>query len=120
QLSKTEILERYLNRAYFGHRAYGIFAAAQIFFSKRPSELTLLESATLAGLVQPPSSYDPAGQDQTAATERRNWAIDAMAQLGYAGAEVAREGKEKPIELDLTDPPSDFVSVPETNSYWSS
>src|SRR5690606_21965142 len=118
QLSKTEILERYLNRAYVGHRAYGIFAAAQIFFSKRPSELTLLESATLAGLVQAPSAYDPAGQDQTAATERRNWVIDRMAQLGYVGAEVAREEKEKPIELDLTDPPNDCVSVPEKNNHW--
>lgn len=118
QLSKTEILEQYLNRAYFGHRAYGVFAAAQIFFSKHPSELTLLESATLAGLVQAPSAYDPASQDQTAATERRNWVIDRMAQLGYIGAEVAQAEKKQPIELNLTDPPNDCVSVPEDTNHW--
>src|SRR5690606_36527154 len=88
QLSTTEILERYRDPAYFGHRAYGISAAAQICFSKRP-----------------------------AATQRRNWVIDRMAQLGYVGAEVAREEKEKPIELDLTDPPNDCVSVPEKNNH---
>ena len=67
-MSKPEILEQYLNRAYFGHRAYGVFAAAEIFFSKKPAELTLTEAALLAGLVQAPSAYDPASQDQTAAT----------------------------------------------------
>lgn len=112
KLTKTEILEQYLNRAYFGHRAYGIFAAAEIFFSKRPADLTLAESAMLAGLVQAPSEYDPAGRDQAGATNRRNWVIDRMIELGYIAAEVGERAKREPIELRLTDPPNDCVSVP--------
>ena len=118
RMSKPEILEQYLNRAYFGHRAYGAFAAAEIFFSKKPSELTLTESALLAGLVQAPSAYDPATQDQTAATERRNWVIDRMVGLGYVAAHVAEQEKRKPIELDLTDPPHECVSVPRETNDW--
>src|SRR4051812_7249015 len=67
RISKQEILERYLNSAYFGHRAYGIYAASQVFFSKKPADLTLNEAALLAGLVKAPSAYDPATQNQAAA-----------------------------------------------------
>ena len=59
KLTKEEILERYLNVAYFGHRAYGIYAAAEVYFSKRPKDLTLAESATLAGLVKAPTVVRP-------------------------------------------------------------
>jgi membrane peptidoglycan carboxypeptidase len=57
--SKNEILERYLNTAFFGNNAYGIQAAAEVYFGKRVEELLLEEGAFLAGLVQAPSSYDP-------------------------------------------------------------
>jgi penicillin-binding protein 1A len=57
--SKNEILERYLNTAFFGNNAYGIGAAAEVYFGKRVEELTQIEGAFLAGLVQAPSSYDP-------------------------------------------------------------
>src|SRR5438067_1657342 len=76
KMTKQQILEGYLNIAYFGHRAYGIFAAADIYFSKAPGNLTLPEAAMIAGLVQAPSAYDPAATDQTAALQRRNWVID--------------------------------------------
>jgi membrane peptidoglycan carboxypeptidase len=118
QMSKGEILERYLNRAYFGHRAFGVFAAAEIFFSKRPADLDLVESATLAGLVQAPSAYDPASQDRQAATNRRNWVIDRMADLGYLSYEVAEQAKDEPIDLDLSTPPNDCVSVPSDTNDW--
>ncbi|MPZ26409.1 MAG: penicillin-binding protein [Micromonosporaceae bacterium] len=117
-LSKPEILEGYLNRAYFGHRAYGVFAAAEIFFSKRPADLTLSESATLAGLVQAPSAYDPASQDRQAATDRRNWVIDRMLELGYVSVKVAEAEQAKPIKLKLTEPPNDCVSVPDKRNAW--
>lgn len=116
--SKTEILEGYLNRAYFGHRAFGIHAAAEIFFSKLPEDLTLGESALLAGLVQAPSAYDPTSQDQRPATDRRNWVIDRMVELGYVSPEVAEEEKQQPISLDPTNPPNDCVSVPESTNDW--
>jgi membrane peptidoglycan carboxypeptidase len=118
RLSKAEILERYLNHAYFGHRAYGVFAAAEIFFSKRSADLTLAESATLAGLVQAPSAYDPASQDRQAATDRRNWVIDRMRELGYVSAKVARAEQARPIRLDLTEPPNDCISVSRGHNDW--
>jgi membrane peptidoglycan carboxypeptidase len=118
ELSKAEIMERYLNHAYFGHRAYGIFAAAEIFFSKRPKDLTLTESATLAGLVKAPSAYDPASQDRRAATERRNWVIDRMVELRYVSPAAAEREKAKPIKLDLSEPPNDCVSVANRRNHW--
>ncbi|MCB0967316.1 MAG: transglycosylase domain-containing protein [Ilumatobacter sp.] len=57
--SKEEILERYLNTVFFGQNSYGIGAAAETYFGKPVQELTFIESAFLAGLVQAPSSYDP-------------------------------------------------------------
>ncbi|HEX2356890.1 MAG TPA: transglycosylase domain-containing protein, partial [Micromonosporaceae bacterium] len=118
QVSKTEILERYLNAAYFGHRAYGIFAAAQMFFSKTPKDLTLAEAATLAGLVQAPTAYDPAGKDRRPATERRNYVIDRMVELGYVAPGVAAVAKREPIRLRLTTPPNDCISVPQKINDW--
>lgn len=106
QLSKDEILERYLNQAYFGHNAYGIFAAAQVYFSKHPSELNLQESATLAGLVQAPSAYDPITSDQTRALERRNWVLDRMVDIDYLSRGDASEVRGLAIELDISDPPN--------------
>ncbi|WP_203941081.1 transglycosylase domain-containing protein [Spirilliplanes yamanashiensis] len=119
QISKDEILERYLNSAYFGHRAYGIFAASQVFFSKAPKQLTLVEAATLAGLVKAPSAYDPASKDRTAATDRRNYVIDRMRTLGSITAAEAAEAKEQPIRLKLTTPRNDCVSVPESRNHWA-
>jgi membrane peptidoglycan carboxypeptidase len=111
QWTKEKILEGYLNAAYFGHRAYGIFAAAQIFFSKLPKDLTLPEAATLAGLVKAPSAYDPASNDQTAATDRRNYIISRMAELGYVSPDTAATATAQPISLQLTDPPNDCSDV---------
>ncbi len=59
QKSKAEILERYLNTVFFGQNSYGIGAAAETYFAKAVSELTFVEAAFLAGMVQAPSSYDP-------------------------------------------------------------
>jgi membrane peptidoglycan carboxypeptidase len=118
ELSKTEILERYLNVAYFGHRAYGIYAAAQIFFSKAPAQLTVAEAATLAGLVKAPTAYDPAGDNPSAATERRNYVIDRMQELGYVTAELATATKAEPIALKVTEPPNDCISIRDEINDW--
>ena len=118
QLSKTEILERYLNVAYFGHRAYGVYAASQIFFSKLPSELTLPEAALLAGLVKAPTSFDPVGSDTGAAFQRRNYVIDRMVALGYVTPAVGAQTKAQPIELRVTEPPNDCLSVDPAINNW--
>jgi membrane peptidoglycan carboxypeptidase len=118
QLSKEQILERYLNVAYFGHRAYGIYAAAEVFFSKSPKDLTLAESATLAGLVKAPTAYDPAGPDKTAALDRRNYVIDRMSDIKYLSPGLADQLKKQPIQLKLTDPPNDCISVSPEHNDW--
>ncbi|HET9517606.1 MAG TPA: transglycosylase domain-containing protein, partial [Actinoplanes sp.] len=118
RISKEEILQRYLNSAYFGHRAYGIFAASEVFFSKSPKYLNLAEAATLAGLVKAPSAYDPATSDRTAATERRNYVIDQMLSMGSITPEQAARATKSKISLRLTDPPNDCVSVPSKHNSW--
>lgn len=118
RISKEEILQRYLNSAYFGHRAYGIFAAAEVFFSKSPKDLTLTEAATLAGLVKAPSEYDPASRDRKAATERRNYVINQMLKMGTITPEQAASALRSPIKLKLTDPPNDCISVPKQTNDW--
>ena len=59
KMTKDEILERYLNTVYFGNNAYGLQAAAEVYFGKDVSALTMVEGAFLAGLVRSPSGYDP-------------------------------------------------------------
>jgi membrane peptidoglycan carboxypeptidase len=118
RMSKTQILEGYLNVAYFGHRAYGIFAAADIYFSKLPAQLTLDEAAMIAGMVQAPSAYDPAGSDQSAALNRRNYVIDRMAETGDITQVDAATAKAAPITLHLTSPPNDCISVPAAHNDW--
>ncbi|MBP3884869.1 MAG: penicillin-binding protein [Olsenella sp.] len=80
--TKDQILNMYLNTIYFGHSAYGIQAAAITYFNKNASDLTLAEAATLCGLPQSPSVYDPI-QNPDAATARRNIVLDRMLHAGH-------------------------------------
>jgi penicillin-binding protein 1A len=75
--SKPRILDEYLNTVYYGNHAYGVEAAAQTYFSKHASRLTLLQAALLAGLPQAPSSYDPF-HDAQAALGRRDEVLRAL------------------------------------------
>jgi penicillin-binding protein 1A len=74
---RPRILDEYLNTTYYGEHAYGVEAAAQTYFSRHASQLTLLQSALLAGLPQAPSVYDPFN-DPKAALARRNEVLKAM------------------------------------------
>ncbi|MBW4702796.1 MULTISPECIES: transglycosylase domain-containing protein [unclassified Micromonospora] len=118
ELTKEQILERYLNSAYFGHRAYGIYAAAQIFFSKTPATLTPVEAATLAGLVKSPSEYDPLSSDQKEATGRRNYVLDKMTQLGYLSPDAAAVAKNEPIRTRPTTPANDCAAISSAYNAW--
>lgn len=82
ELTKEEIIELYLNKIFFGHRAYGVGAAAQIYYGKTVNELTLAEQAMLAGLPKAPSSDNPLTNPKEALT-RRNYILDRMLKLGY-------------------------------------
>ncbi|MDX5317907.1 MAG: penicillin-binding protein, partial [Actinomycetes bacterium] len=79
QSTKEEILGNYLNTIYFGRGAYGIEVAAQNFFGKPASELTISESALLAGIIPSPSNYDPAVSPEVA-EQRWNRVLDLMAE----------------------------------------
>ena len=79
--SKARILREYLNTVYFGNHAYGVEAASQTYFSKHARNLTLAQSALLAGLPQAPSIYDPF-HNPTAAVARRNLVLNAMVDNG--------------------------------------
>jgi len=79
--SKTRILDEYLNTVYYGNHAYGVEAAAQTYFSRHASQLTLVQAALLAGLPQAPSDYDPF-HDPQAALARRNEVLAAMLRNG--------------------------------------
>jgi penicillin-binding protein 1A len=79
--SKQWILESYLNTVYYGNHAYGVQAAAQTYYSKRASNLTLGQAALLAGLTQAPSVYDPLNRPQSA-LRRRDQVLQAMRENG--------------------------------------
>ncbi len=83
RFTKDEILALYLSRVYFGAGAYGIEAAAERYFDRPARELTLLQSAMLAGLVKAPSRMNPARQDMSAARERAEVVLQEMVNEGF-------------------------------------
>ncbi|MEV0807568.1 transglycosylase domain-containing protein [Micromonospora sp. NPDC050200] len=110
-LSKDEILNRYLNIAYFGSGAYGVAAASQRYFGKAPADLTLGEAALLAGLVQSPDEYSPIDGDKDAALNRRGYVLGAMVDTGaITEAEAARARAEK-LTLHPTAQPNGCVAT---------
>ena len=100
KLTKKEILAGYLNIAYFGAGSYGVEIASKRYFSKSASELTLTQAATLAGLVQNPSRYDPT-QYPERAQARRDLVLKAMKNSGYITSEQADAAIAVPVSLDL-------------------
>ncbi len=98
--TKAQILERYLNIAYFGAGAYGVEAAARRYFSKPASDLTLAESATLAGIVKQPTAYDPLRNPELSTT-RRNVVLKRMAELGYITTAEADRAALLPMTREL-------------------
>ena len=101
RFSKDEILSAYCNNVYFGADAYGVEEAAQRFFSKRASELTLGESALLAGLVQRPSDYNPYYR-MDRALSRRETVFRRMMDNGYITEEDAALAREEELVLEGT------------------
>ena len=97
RLTKDEILSRYLNISYYGAKAYGVEAASQRYFSKSAKDVDLVEAATLAGIVQQPSRFDPT-RNPRQSQERRDIVLNRMAELGYITVEEARAAKATDIE----------------------
>jgi len=100
RLTKDEILERYLDIAYFGSGAYGVEAAATHYFGVHASELTLAQAATLAGIVQNPTGYDPTVNPRDSQA-RRDVVLTRMQDEGLATAAEVAKAKATPIEDEL-------------------
>ncbi|MBO9609408.1 MAG: PBP1A family penicillin-binding protein [Paenibacillaceae bacterium] len=98
QLSKNQILEQYLNQIYFGHATYGIQAASQLFLHKDAKDLTLAESALLAGIPKGPKFYSPF-LNMANTKDRQKLILDAMAKFGDITQEEADEAYAEPIDI---------------------
>lgn len=94
--SKNQILEKYLNTIYFGHNCFGISAAAQFYFDKTPSELSLSESAILAGLVKSPNNYSPFRNPERC-TRRRDTVLTLMQKNGFIDETAYKNAVNAPL-----------------------
>jgi penicillin-binding protein 1A len=94
--TKQEIFTMYCNQIYWGHGAYGVEAASQIYFGKSVKDLSLEEAALIAGIIQGNVRQSPY-VNVDAATRRRNYALQRMADEGYITQELAEQTKQKPI-----------------------
>ncbi|HJR19023.1 MAG TPA: PBP1A family penicillin-binding protein [Actinomycetota bacterium] len=109
--SKDEILTMYLNRAYFGSGAYGIAAAAETFFRTRPMNLTISQSALLAGLIRTPGSMNPFDQPE-AALARRAHVLQRMRQEGLITQAEESAANKEPLGLTKRRPPLGTLHYP--------
>ncbi len=96
ELSKDDIFELYLNKIYLGNRAYGIEAAAQVYYDKSVNELTLSQMAMLAGLPKAPSRYNPVN-DPERALLRRDWILGRMKELNYISTDQYDHAVAQPV-----------------------
>ncbi len=108
-LSKHEILELYLNKIYLGNRAYGIHAAAQVYYGKQIQDLTLAQMAMIAGLPKAPSSYNPLANPERAKI-RRNWILNRMLELGMISSEEHLVAYQAPITASYHDEVSELYA----------
>ncbi|MES1196540.1 MAG: transglycosylase domain-containing protein, partial [Steroidobacter sp.] len=100
EFSKTEILSLYLNKIFLGQRAYGVGAAAEVYFGKTVNELTLPEIALLAGLPRAPSRENPVANPQ-AAKQRRAYVLRRMHELKFISTEEQVQVDNTPVESHM-------------------
>ena len=95
---KDDILRMYLNQVFYGHNAYGVEAAAQIYFGKSAKDLTLGEGTLIAGLTQAPNKYSPINNLELS-MQRREHVLRRMVEVGYLDAAQARRVAQEPVHL---------------------
>ena len=100
KLPKEQILELYLNKIYFGHHAYGIDAAAQVYYGKHVPELTLGETAMIAGLPKAPSSFNPVANPERAQA-RRDYVLRRMLKLQFIDEGQYNAAIAEPVNVSL-------------------
>ncbi|MGB5201017.1 MAG: penicillin-binding protein 1A [Sedimenticolaceae bacterium] len=104
ELSKPEILELYLNKIYLGQRAYGVGAAAQVYYGKRVDELDLAQTAMIAGLPKAPSTFNPLANPPRA-IERRNYVLGRMLELDFIDRQAYATAIAQPVTASRYAPP---------------
>lgn len=97
ELSKDEIFELYLNKSFFGHRSYGVGAAAEFYYGKKLNELSLDEVASLAAIPKFPSTANPLSNPARAKERRDDYILQRMAQLKYVSQAEADAAKAVPM-----------------------
>ena len=97
ELGKDEIFELYLNKSFFGNRAYGVAAAAEYYYGKPLDQLSLDEAATLAGIPKFPSSGNPISNPERARVRRDNYILPRMAELGFVSRAEADAARAAPM-----------------------
>lgn len=109
ELSKNEILELYVNKIYLGNRAYGIEAAAQVYYGKSIRDTSLAQMAMIAGLPKAPSRFNPL-VNPTRALERRDWILGRMYSLGRIDKQRYDEALAEPINASYHVPAPELVA----------
>ncbi len=100
EFSKETIMELFLNKMFFGQRAYGVSAAAQVFFNKQLKDLSIAEAATQAGVLPAPSKYNPV-RNAVSATNRRSYVLGRMRRLNFISDAEYTEAMDTPMESTL-------------------
>ncbi|MGY4491965.1 penicillin-binding protein 1A [Pseudomonas sp. TE3610] len=111
QLTKDEILELYVNKIYLGNRAYGIDAAAQVYYGKSIRDVSLAQMAMIAGLPKAPSRFNPLA-NPVRAKERRDWILGRMYKLGKITEDEYQVALAEPINASY------HVPTPEVTAPW--
>ncbi|WP_347928674.1 penicillin-binding protein 1A [Pseudomonas helvetica] len=109
QLTKDEILELYVNKIYLGNRAYGIEAAAQVYYGKSIRDVSLAQMAMIAGLPKAPSRFNPLA-NPARSKERRDWILGRMYKLGKIDEAAYQAAINEPLNASY------HVPTPEVNA----
>jgi 1A family penicillin-binding protein len=105
RLSKREILERYLNTIFLGNGSYGVEAAALTYFGRHVAQLTVPQSATIAGVIAAPTRFDPVRHPERA-ERRRNYVLGELTEIGFLTREHAARLKQRPLALQPSTTPT--------------
>lgn len=100
EFTKEQIIALFLNKMFFGQRAYGVAAASQVFFNKNLGDIDVAEAATLAGVLPAPSRYNPVSSAENA-TNRRGYVLRRMRELGYIDSTTYDDAMAEEMESRL-------------------
>src|SRR5262249_19476835 len=111
KLTKDQILGIYLNHVYLGHGAYGVQAAAEVYFGKDAKDLTIAEAAMLGGLPKAPTEDSPASNFKRA-RDRQHYVLGQMLENKFITADAYREALQEPIAIISKDIPLNHIAAP--------